>query len=214
MLTILINAFEETFLMVLIASVFTVVLGLPLGFLLYGTTNKQFFQNKTLHYAVRLPITFLHSSPYLMIVIFSLPLIKSFVDNHTINSTAAILPLTLAAIPLYSLLTFEAIQKLPKELSETVKAIGATPWQAIMKIYLPEILPALVQAIAKILIHLISLSTIAGLLGAGGVGALIMQKGYYSFESNYIVACALLLVCSTQLIQFSSHLLAKQIAKH
>lgn len=214
MLTILINAFEETFLMVLMASVFTVALGLPLGFLLYGTTNKQFCQNKVLHYAVRLPITFLHSSPYLMIVIFSLPLIKSFADNHTISSAAAILPLTIAAIPLYSLLTFEAIQKLPTELSDTVKAIGATPWQAIIRVYLPEILPALIQALTKTLIHLISLSTIVGLFGAGGIGALIMQKCYYSFESNYIVACALLLVCSTQLIQLSGHLLAKQIAKH
>ncbi len=214
MLTILINAFEETLSMVLIASLLTVIFGLPLGFLLYGSTNKQFFANKILHYAFRLPITFLSSTPYLIITIFSIPFIKSLIDTNTGNPTAAILPLTLAAIPLYSLSTFEAIKKLPLELSETIKTLGATPWQAILKIYLPEILPALVQAMAKTLNQLISFSTIAGLFGAGGIGALIMQKGYYSFELNYVVACALLLVSSAYFIQFSSNFIAKQIAKY
>ena len=212
MLTTIISAFEETLSMVLISGFFTILFGLPLGFLLYGLVNKQLFANKFIYYFLQLAISFLNNTPYLLITVFSIPLIKFLSDNNS-SSTAAIIPLTIAAIPLYSTLVFEAIKQLPPELSNTIKILGATPWQAIVKIYLPEILPVLITALSKTLTQLLSYSTIAGLFGAGGIGALVMQKGYYSFELNYIIACALMLIASMQIIQFSSNLVVKKISK-
>ena len=212
MLTTIINAFEETLSMVVISGALTVLFGLPLGFLLYCSTNKQFFANKLLHYFLCIPITLLNTTPYLIITIFSIPLIKVLADGDN-SSTVAILPLTIATIPFFSSLTFEAIKQLPAELTDTSRTMGATPWQSITKFYLPEILPSLILALAKTLTQLISCSTIAGLFGAGGIGALIMQKGYYSFEINYMAACALILVATAQFIQLSSRIVAKQIAK-
>ena len=213
MFTIILSAYEETLSMILISGILAVLLGLPLGFLLYGSTNKQFCANKLLYYAFHLPITLINSTPYLLITIFSFPLLKFLVENNTPNATAAIVPLTIAAIPYYSLLTFDAIKKLPTELLEIAKTLGASPLQAILKIYIPEMLPTLVNALGKTLIQLISYSTIAGVFGAGGLGYLLMQKGYYSFELSYVVICTLLLVCTTQLIQYSSRLIAKQLVR-
>ena len=212
MLTIIINAFEETLTMVLISGALTLLFGLPLGFLLYCSTNKQFISNKLLHYFLRIPIILLNTTPYIIITILSIPLLNALTSNHN-PITIAILPLTIATIPFFSTLIFEAIKQLPVELTEVSKTMGATPWQSITKFYFPEVLPAVIFAIAKTLMQLISYSTIAGLFGAGGIGELIMKKGYYSFEIDYVVACALILTATALFIQFSSRLLAKQIAK-
>lgn len=212
MLTTIINAFEETLSMVLISGVFTIMFGLPLGIMLFCSNNKQFCANKLLHYILRLPISLLNTTPYLVIMILSIPLFKALSSGNS-STTFAVISLTITTIPLFGSLTFEAINQLPSDLTDTVKTMGATPWQAIGKIILPEILPALIMATAKILIQLISLSTIAGLFGAGGIGALIMQKGYYSFQMSYVFASAIVLVATAQFIQLSSQLLARQLGK-
>ena len=214
MLTIIINAFEETMVMVLIASLFTVFLGLPLGFILYGSTNKQFFANKAMYYALRLPITFISSTPYLIVTLLSIAFIKTIIGSNNSTVTSAILPLTLTAIPMFSLLTFDAIKKLPAEVADTVKTLGATPWQAITKIYLPEILPALIQAFANIMVQLIGYAIIAGIFGAGGIGSLIMHNGNQAVSVRCLLLSALLLAATVQIIQASGRYLAKQITRY
>lgn len=211
MLTTTLSAFEETLSMVLISGIITVLIGLPLGLILYCSNNKQFFPNKIIYYSLQIPVKILNLMPYLLITVFSMQIIKVFFSNST--TAIAILPLTIATIPYFSILTFEAIKQLPIELTNTITSLGATPWQAITKFYLPEMLPTLILAFAKILVQLISCSTIAGLFGAGGIGALIMQKGYYSFEPSYLTTCIIMLLTTVQIIQYSSQLLAKQIAK-
>ena len=213
MFTTIINAFAENLIMVLASGTITVFFGLPLGFVLYGSTDQQLFANKFLHYILRLPISMLTATPYLMVLIFSLPFIKLLADKTAANTASAILPLSIATIPLFSLMIYDAIKQLPAELSITAKTLGATAWQTILKMYLPEILPTVVQAISTTFIQLLSFSILAGMFGAGGLGLLLMEKGYYAFDIKYLAACAVVLVLTTQFIQFVGNTTTKMLGR-
>jgi len=202
MLMIIIEALKETTLMLLISGIFTLVLGIPLGFLLYGTNHKNFFHNQLTHYLLQGPSSFINSMPYLVVMVACLPITKWLMAHGVSGSIAAVIPLTIAAVPLYGLLTYKAICKLPSELSDTAKSLGATPWQALFSMYLPEILPNLIHGFTTTMESLIRYSTISGIFGAGGLGFLLIQKGYYDFSLLYITICALLLAVLFQTTRY------------
>jgi D-methionine transport system permease protein len=117
------------------------------------------------------------------------------------GAIAAIIPLTLAATPYFALLCEEAIQSVPTGIVETARSIGASPTQIIYKVLLPEALPNIIKGLTSMLVHLVGYSTIAGAIGSGGLGELMIHKGYQTFHWEYVLITVAMMIALVRIIQ-------------
>ncbi len=200
MLNVLLNALEETLFMVFSAGLLTWFIGLPLGALLSVCAPGQLLQNSFIHKPLSALVYLTKSIPYIAFTIALIPFTRWLLGSDE-GSVAAILPLTLASIPYFAALCEKAIHEVPSGLIEAAKSVGASQLQIIYKVLLPEALPKIIQALTATLTHLIGYATIAGALGGGGLGALLIHKGYQTFNVNYVIASLVLLVVLAQVIQ-------------
>jgi D-methionine transport system permease protein len=200
MLHELLNALEETLFMVFAAGLLTWIIGLPLGTLLSITRPRQFLESYLIFKILKFFINTTHSVPYIILMVLVIPLTRWLMGTEE-GSVAAIFPLTLAAVPLFARLTSTALNQVPKGLIETAESVGATPFQIIYKVLIPEALPNIINAFTTTLIHLVGYSAIAGTLGSGGLGSLAVHKGYHLFQTDYVLATVMTLMAVIHLIQ-------------
>ncbi|MDG6895152.1 methionine ABC transporter permease [Volucribacter amazonae] len=168
----------ETVYMSFVATFFAVLVGVPLGIYTFTCGKGQILQNLTLHRILDAIINIGRSVPFIILLIILLPVTK-FIVGTKLGTTAAIVPLSVAAMPFVARLTANAFMEIPVGLTETGKAMGATNWQIIRKFYLAEALPALVNGITLTLVTLIGYSAMAGIVGGGGLGSLAINYGEY-----------------------------------
>lgn len=166
----------ETIYMGLVSTLLAVVVGLPLGFLAFLTGRGRILANPTLFAVLDVIINIGRSVPFIILLIILLPFTRLLVGT-TLGTTAAIVPLAIAAMPFFARLTTNALAEIPTGLTEAGKAMGATRWQIISKYYLPESLPMLINAITLTLVTLIGYSAMAGVVGGGGLGNLAISYG-------------------------------------
>jgi D-methionine transport system permease protein len=145
--------------------------------------------------------------PYIVFMIAIIPLTRIIIGSGE-GSVAAVVPLTLASIPYFAKFSENAINLVPKGLIEAARAVGASSFQIVYKVLIPEALPNIISGLTTILTHLVGYSTIAGVLGAGGLGSLIIHKGYLTFQTDYVVAIVLTLVLLIQMIQSCGNYIA------
>ena len=207
MLHDLFNALEETLFMVFSAGLLTWVIGLPLGALLSVTGPNKFLEKRFIYSPLHFVVRTTRSIPYIVFMICLIPFTR-LVAGSIEGSMAAVIPLTLASIPYFAQLSEKAISKAPAGLIEAALAIGASPIQIIYKVLIPEALPNIISALTSTLIHLIGYSTIAGALGGGGLGGLMIQKGYQSFHADYVIATVIILVALVQTVQICGDYIA------
>lgn len=207
MLHEIINALLETLFMVLTAGLLTFFLGLPLGTLLAVTRSDQMVSLPWFHKIISLLINLMQSLPFLVMMVAIVSIVRLLAGKLE-GILIAIIPLTLAALPHFAKMTAKALQKIPQGLIDATEAIGASPLQIIMKVLIPESLPNILQSFTDTLVHIVGFTLIAGALGAGGLGGLIIEKGYHSFDKNYVLITAFLLICLIQVIQFCGKYLA------
>jgi len=200
MLHELLNALEETLFMVFSAGLLAWIVGLPLGVLLYTSRSGKILENSLLHTSLRFVIGTTRSIPYAAFSIALIPFTQNIAGSHD-GSLAALIPLTLIGIPHFAYLCDKALLKVPTALIEATQALGATTIQIISKVLIPESLANLVQAFGITLVHLISYSTIAGVLGGGGLGHLLTHKGYGHFQLDYVLSVLTLLIVLVQVVQ-------------
>jgi D-methionine transport system permease protein len=212
MLHDLLNALEETLFMVFSAGLLTWLIGLPLGALLYATKPARFLESKIIYSSLHFLIGTSRSIPYIAFTIALIPLTRMIVGSDE-GSLAAIIPLTLAAIPHFAQLCEKALSRVSPGLIEAAKSLSATPLQIIYKILIPEALPNIIQGLTITLVHLIGYSTIAGALGGGGLGYLLIYRGYQNFQPNYVVSTLALLIVLVQIIQLCGNYIASGTAE-
>jgi len=200
MLNVLLNALEESLFMIFSAGLLTWIIGLPIGALLAVSGPGKFLHNEILYRPLRVLIHLTQSVPYIAFTIALIPFTRWIVGSDE-GSIAAIIPLTLASIPYFSRLCERSISQIPDGLIETAQSLGASNLQIIYKILIPEALPSIIDGLTTTLIHLIGYSTIAGALGGGGLGALLIHKGYQTFQGDYVIAALIALVALSQTIQ-------------
>ncbi len=209
MLYELIIALEETLFMVFSSGLLTWTLGLPLGILLYSTGSQKLLDNKGIHTILSLIIGTTRSIPYAAFNIALIPLTQEITGTQD-GSLAALIPLSLIAIPHFAYLCHKALNKVPKALIEATQALGATTLQIICKVLIPESLAHLIQGFGMTLVQLISYSTIAGVLGGGGLGHLLTYKGYGHFQMDYVISVLALLVLLVQGVQRCTQYVAQR----
>lgn len=206
----LLKATAETLYMTLVSTSLAVVLGLPLGTLLFIT--KAIWPHPKFNKFLETIINFTRSIPFIILLVALIPFTR-FIIGTAIGTNAAIVPLTIGAIPFFARLTDNIFLNLPKGLIETGFSMGVTVRQMIRYILLPEATAPLIQAITITGIALVNYSAMAGTVGGGGLGDLAIRYGYQRFNVGIMLATIVILIVIVQLLQTFGDKLAKQYQK-
>jgi len=193
----------QTIYMVFISGFFSIFLGLILGVILHLTKPSSF-----IHKLLGLFINITRSIPYIIFMIALIPFTRLLVGT-SIGINAAIVPLTLAAIPFYARIAESAIAGVAPGLVEAAVSLGASPWQIIRKVWLPEAASQLIKGATLTLISLIGYSAMAGAVGGGGLGELAIEYGYQRFDWAVMLETVIILIILVQLVQLLGDYLSK-----
>ncbi|MBX3709710.1 MAG: MetQ/NlpA family lipoprotein [Gammaproteobacteria bacterium] len=205
----LLKASWETIYMVFIASFMSVILGLCLGSFLYLTGHRQALENKLLHRFMSIWVNITRSMPFIILMIMLIPFTRLLMGT-TIGTNAALVPLTIAAIPFYARVCESALSEVPYGLIEVGNAMGASTWHMVTKILIPESLPSLIRGATLMVIGLIGYSAMAGVVGGGGLGELAINYGYQRFDVVVMTATVVMLVMMVQVVQMLGDKLANR----
>ncbi len=196
----LLTATWQTIYMVFISGFTSILAGLCCGVFLFLTSKNQLLENEYFNKSFGFVINVTRSVPFIILLISIIPLTRLIVGT-SIGTNAAIVPLTIGAIPFFARVTESAIAEVPKGLIEAANALGATTWQIVYKVLLPEALPALIKGATLTIISLIGFSAMAGAVGGGGLGELAINYGYQRFNVTVMIETVILLVIVVQIIQ-------------
>jgi D-methionine transport system permease protein len=215
MSTVMLNEFFlaiwQTLYMVVVAGIVAVAAGLPLGVILFVTRNKNILSNKIANTLLSAITNMVRSVPFIILMVAIIPLTR-LIAGTSIGTTAAIVPLSIAAIPFVGRLIETALSEVVGGLVEAGIAMGATPLQIILKILIPEALPGIINAITMTTISLIGYSAMAGAVGGGGLGDFAIRYGYQRFEANVMIATIIVLIVIVQLLQWLGDHLARRFS--
>ena len=196
----LIKALGETAFMVGISLAFAILIGIPLGILLFITDRGLFFQNVVIRSTLDFAINIVRSLPFIILLVALIPLTQ-FITKTTIGPAAASVSLSVAAIPFLARLVETSLREIPPGLIEAAEACGAKPLRIIISVLLPEALPGIIQGLTLTLISLIGFSAMAGIVGGGGIGDLAIRFGYYRYDNVVMIMTIVVLVVIIQVIQ-------------
>jgi D-methionine transport system permease protein len=206
MLYDLMLATGETLYMVLASTLFAIILGLPLGTLLFTTDKIK--PNRPLNNFIAAIINISRSIPFIILLVALIPFTRLIVGT-SIGIHAAMVPLTIGATPFFARLVDNVYKSLPTGLIETGYAMGTNTWQIFRHILLPEAMPSLINAATVTTITLVNYSAMAGTVGGGGLGDLAIRYGYQRFNITVMVATVFILVVIVQLLQMGGDRLAR-----
>ncbi|UTW06016.1 methionine ABC transporter permease [Pseudomonas benzenivorans] len=179
---------------------FTVLLGLPLGVLLFLTGPRQMFEQKALYGVVSLLVNVLRSIPFVILLILMIPL-TVLVTGTSLGVAGAIPPLVVGATPFFARLVETALREVDRGIIEATQAMGATTRQIVLNALLPEALPGLVAAVTVTAITLVSYTAMSGLIGGGGLGDLAVRYGYQRYQPDVMLVTVVLLLILVQILQ-------------
>lgn len=206
------KAFFETIYMVGISIAVAMIIGLPVGVLLFVTDRGLFLENSLFNQIVGFLVNMIRSIPFIILLIALLPL-ADLIAGSTIGPTAASVSLSVAAIPFFARLVEQSLREIDKGVIEAAVAVGASPWMIIKDVLLPEAKPGIIQGVTITIISLVAYSAMAGIVGGGGVGDLAIRFGYYRYDNTIMITTVIILICLVQLIQFFGDRLAKAVNK-
>ena len=201
-----------TLYMVGVSTVLTVLLGLPLGVLLVTSDRRGLNPKPVLNRVLGVVVNLTRSVPFIILLVVLIPFTRLVVGT-SIGPTAAIVPLTLAAVPFFARVTESALREVPGGLIEAAQSMGSSAWEVVSKVYIPEALPGLVLGIALTLISLVGYSAMAGAVGAGGLGDLAIRYGYQRFETEVMLMTVVLLIVFVQLVQTAGDRIAAKVSR-
>ena len=204
-------ALVETLQMVGLSALATLIVGLPLGVLLYTTRPGGMSANRPLNVVLSTVIVNVtRSFPYAILMIALMPLTVILVGTK-IGPIAASVSLAIAAIPFFARLVETSLREVHSGKLDAAHAMGSTRLQTIVKVLLPEALPSLVASFTTTVVTIVGYSAMAGLIGGGGLGRLANNYGFQRYQTDVMVMTVVLLVVLVQLIQWVGDRLSKAI---
>ena len=211
-LPLLSKALGETIYMVVVSMAIASAIGVPLGVLLHTTAKGQILENIFINQTVGSVVNAVRSIPFIILMVAIIPLTR-FIVGSAIGTTAAIVPLVIASIPFIGRQVETSLKEVPSGLVEAAQSMGATPFQIISKVLLPEAMPGIVSQLTTVIIALVGESAMAGAIGGGGLGDLAIRYGYQRFRPEVMLATVVVLIVLVQLVQFIGNTLAKKLDK-
>ncbi|MNY23870.1 Methionine import system permease protein MetP [compost metagenome] len=176
------------------------LLGLPLGVLLFLCGPRQLFEEKRVYALLSLIVNILRSLPFIILLIVMIPF-TVLITGTSLGVAGAIPPLVVGATPFFARLVETALREVDRGIIEATQAMGATTRQIIMNALLPEARPGIFAAITVTAITLVSYTAMAGVVGAGGLGDLAIRFGYQRFQTDVMIVTVVLLLVLVQVLQ-------------
>lgn len=205
-------AFFETLTMVGIGLLVAIILGLPIGILLFVTDQGLFLENRVIKIILGIVINLVRSIPFIILLVFLFPFTELLLGKTT-GPFAASVALSVAAIPFYARIVESAARDIDKGVIEAAIAVGASPWLIIKDIILPEVKSGLVSGLTITAISLIGYSAMAGTIGGGGIGDLAIRYGYYRYDNTVMFTTVVVLIVLVQVMQYLGDFIAKAVNK-
>lgn len=207
-LSLIWNGTLETIYMVLLSGIIGVLGGLPLGVILLTTREDNILANVFYHKSISFIVNVIRAIPFIILLVAVVPLTRLLVGT-SIGTNAAIVPLSIGAIPFVARIVENALVEVSGGLIEAGLAMGATPWQIIIKILLPEAMPGIVNGITVTLITLVGYSAMAGAVGGGGLGSVAINYGYLRFDPAIMTTTVIILIVLVYIIQYVGDFIAR-----
>lgn len=207
---LLLSATGETLYMVSVAGIVGFAIGIPLGVILHITKKGGLMENPAFNSILGAVVNMGRSVPFLVLMVAIIPVTK-FIVGSFIGTTAAIVPLTIGAIPFVARLVEGALIEVPSGLVEAAQSMGATPLQIITKVLLPEALPMIVNSVTITLVTLVSYSAMAGTVGGGGLGDVAIRYGFHRYDLTIMAVTVVMLIVLVQIIQSIGDNLVKKV---
>ncbi|ADL13556.1 methionine ABC transporter permease [Acetohalobium arabaticum] len=200
----------ETIYMVLVSMGIATLFGIPLGVAVVVTEPDRVLENKKVNFVLGAIINVARSIPFIILMVAIIPVTRLLVGT-SIGTTAAIVPLAVAAIPFIGRVVENSLKEVDPGVIEAAEAMGATPWEIIIKVLIPEALPSLILGLTLTIISLIGFSAIVGAIGGGGLGDIAIRYGYQRFQGDIMLKTVVILVILVQVIQSIGNWLANRL---
>nr|WP_294918023.1 methionine ABC transporter permease [uncultured Neokomagataea sp.] len=210
-INLVLQATEQTLIMVLAAGAISLLVGLPLAVIVFSASRKELYGSPWIARPLSLLIDALRAVPFIILLVILLPVTRWIVGT-SLGTTAAIVPLSIAAIPYYARIAEIALRGVDTGLIEAVQVMGGSRWMVICYGVIPEALPSLISGLTVTLITLTGASAMAGAIGAGGLGDLAIRYGYQRFNTQVMVAVVIVLIALVGLIQAIGNFAARRAA--
>lgn len=205
-----IPALNETIIMLLPSIIISTILGLVFAVLLFAINNVKGYKNKFIYTILNWIVNVFRSIPFLIMIVILFPLSLLLIGT-TIGPTAAIIPLSLASAPFSARLFESAFESIDKDIIIGAQSYGASFTQLVFQVLIPESKIAIIRSITTVFINLLGFSAIAGTIGAGGIGDLIIKFGYQRFDNEILFISLILIILIVQVVQSISNYLVKSL---
>ncbi|GAB3067956.1 methionine ABC transporter permease [Salinicoccus sesuvii] len=203
----------ETGIMMIFAMVAAILLGLPLGTLLYLTSKGKPMENKLLYQLANIFVNIVRSFPFLLLVVVMQPLIRLLYGRATGDPVAASFPMMLIAIALYARFVEQSLHDVPRGVTETAQSMGATTSQLVWKFLYVEARSSLIIGFTTAFVSFISYSTIMGVVGGGGIGDFAIRYGYQRYETDIMYTAIVVIIIFVILAQWLGLKIARKLDK-
>lgn len=210
LINLLIEATLQTLYMVAVSGVIGAILGLPLGVFLATSKRGELLSAPPVNLVLGLVVNATRSVPFIILVVAIIPFTR-MIAGTSIGTTAAIVPLTLAAVPFIARLVENAVREVDAGLIEAARAMGATPLQIITKVLVPEALPGIALGLTLAAVSLIGFSAMVGAVGGEGLGDLGIRYGYQRFMPEVMLAVVVILIVLVQAVQSLGEWIARRV---
>lgn len=211
MFQILIKALGQTLLMVTASTFFSVILGFIPAIIMTVTAKEGLKPNRLVYGVLDFLVNTFRSFPFIILMVIIIPFTR-LIAGKAIGTGAAIVPLTVSAIPFVARVIESALREVDAGVIESAKSFGATNTQIIFKVMMPEAVPAILSGITLTIISLVGYSAMGGAIGAGGLGDVAIRYGYQQYQIAYLVVTSLILIVFVQLVQLLGNYLYEKLS--
>ena len=212
MIALLAEPLGETLYMVGVSAAISTVLGIPLGVILVTSSRGHILENLPVNRVLGAIANATRSTPFIILMVAIIPLTRVLAGT-SIGTNAAIVPLSIAAIPFVGRVVEASLREVDYGLIEAAQAMGASPFQIIRMVLLPESMPSIVLGVTLSVISLIGYSAMAGAIGGGGLGDLAIRFGYQRFRVDIMIATVVILIALVQIVQSAGNMLSHRLNK-
>lgn len=211
MFDVIAKATWQTVYMVVGSTFFSVILGFIPAIVLTVTAPDGLRPNKVIYGVLDFLVNTFRSFPFIILMVLVIPFTR-LLAGKAIGTRAALVPLTISAIPFVARVIESALRGVDSGLIEAAKSFGASDNQIIIRVYLKEAFPAILSGITLTMISLIGYSAMGGAIGAGGLGDVAIRYGYQAYKMPYLIATSIILIVFVQLIQSAGNVLYKKLS--
>ena len=205
------NATVQTLYMVFWSTLISVIIGFFPAILLTLTAPDGLRPNKIIYETLSLIINIFRSFPFIILLVIIIPFTR-FIAGKSYGTTAAIVPLTVSAIPYIARIFETSLRETDPGVIEAARSFGASDLQIMFRVYIKESIPRMLNGVVLLIISLVGYSAMAGTVGGGGLGDIAIRYGYQSYNTEYLLVCSVILIVFVQLVQMIGNYLYKKLS--